>query len=502
MDAGIAVQMVLGLVEPQASGIGGGAFLVHYSAAERSVRTYDGRETAPEGMRRDLPLPRTLSGGSVGVPGLLRAAEMAHRAHGRLPWAKLFEPAISLAQTGAPLSPRLHRQLAARRDLAWVEPARSYFFLPSGAPKPSGTLLINHPYAEVLRRVATSGPAAFYTGDIARDIVAAVRNHPTGPGTLAGQDLASYSAKERAPICGPYRGYTVCSMGPPSSGGLTLLQILGILQHFDLRRVRPTTVEAAHLLVEAERLAFADRAAYVADPDFAPVPVQSLLDAAYLKSRADLIDPDRAMKMVNPGMFPESRLRPRRRDLLPELPSTSHIAVVDSGGNALSMSTSLEAIFGSGLMVRGFLLNSQLTDFSPPADRTGNPAANRAGPGKRPRSSMAPTLVFDQDAKLRMAVGSAGGSAIINDVAKVLVGVLDWGLDIQQAIALPNLGSRGAAAELEGGSGAESLQASLEALGHPVVRLPLESGLQGLLLTSSGILGGSDPRREGIALGD
>jgi gamma-glutamyltranspeptidase/glutathione hydrolase len=502
VDAGIAVQMVLGLVEPQSSGIGGGALLVHYSAADRTVRTYDGRETAPAAVKADFPRPPAVGGGSVGVPGLLRAVEMAHRAHGRLPWANLFAPATTLARAGFPVSPRLHRQLGAHRDLARIEPLKSYFYRPDGTPKAVGTLLVNTPYAEVLRLVATSGPEAFYRGDVARDIVTAVRNVPGSPGPLTEADLASYSAKERGPVCGGYRSYTICSMGPPSSGGVALLQILGILQHFDLRRVRPTSVEAAHLLAEAERLAFADRGQYLADPDFVPVPVRGLLDPAYLQGRAGLIKPDKAMGRASPGQPPEARLRSWSHDASTELPSTSHIAVVDAGGNALSMTSTIEATFGSRLMVRGFLLNNQLTDFSIAAPRDGKPPPNRMEPGKRPRSSMAPLLVFGPDAKLLVVVGSAGGSAIINDVAKTLVGVLDWGLDIQQAIALPNLGSRGGATELEQGTAAATLQAGLESMGHRVVAIPLESGLHGILATPSGLLGGADPRREGIALGE
>lgn len=512
VDAAIAVQMVLGLVEPQASGIAGGAFLVYYSAANRRVRTYDGRETAPATAKPDrflgpdgkpLAFQAAVVGGrSVGVPGALRALELAHKAHGKLAWPKLFEPAIALAQAGFPISPRLHGQLAAEKDLGRFEPAKSYFYLPDGTPKPVGTRMVNTPYAEVLRRIATDGPDAFYLGDIAGEIVAAVRNAPVNPGDLSEADLAAYRAKERSPVCGPYRSYTVCGMGPPSSGGLTVLQILGMLQAFDLAKAPPNSVEAVHLLAEAGRLAYADRGLYLADADFVPVPVQGLTDPGYLKSRAALIKPDKAMGKASPGQPQGTQARAWGRDRALELPSTSHIAVVDGTGNALSMTTTIEAVFGSRLMVRGFLLNNQLTDFSFAPEEGGKPVANRVEAGKRPRSSMAPSLVFGPDGKLFMVVGSPGGSAIINYVAKTLVGVLDWGLDPQRAIDLPNVGSRGGNTELERGTPAEGLKPGLEAMGHQVGVMALESGLQGILVTPTGLQGGADPRREGVALGD
>jgi len=511
-DAAIAAQFVLGLVEPQASGIGGGGFLVHYTGTDRTVRTYDGRETAPATTTRTYFLTpggtpvafhsAAVGGRSVGTPGLLRMLEMAHRAHGALPWARLFEPAVALAEAGFPMSPRLHRQLAAETDLRRFEPARSYFYQPDGRPKPVGARMVNTAYAETLRAIARGGAAAFYTGDIARDIVAAVRNSPLPAGELSEADLAGYRAKEREPVCGPYRGYTVCGMGPPGSGGLTLLQILGILQHFRLGAMQPGSAQAVHLLSEAGRLAYADRALYIADPDFVAVPAQGLIDPAYLKSRAALITPEKAMGTWGPGRPPASRTRRWGSDTSPELASTTHIAIVDGAGNAVSMTTTIEAVFGSRLMVRGFLLNNQLTDFSFAPEQAGKPVANRVEPGKRPRSSMSPSLVLHPDGRLLMVVGSAGGSAIINHVAKALVAVLDWGLGIQQAIELPNVGSRGGPTEVERGGSSQALEAALDSMGHEVVAIQIESGLQGILVTPSGLTGGTDPRREGVALGN
>jgi gamma-glutamyltranspeptidase/glutathione hydrolase len=443
-----------------------------------------------------------MGGQSVGVPGILRMLQIAHRAHGRLPWARLFVPAITLAETGFPMSPRLHRQLASEVDLRHSKQARDYFYEPDGTPKPVGTRLVNQAYAGTLRAIARGGADGFYTGDIARDIVAAVRHAPANAGHMTEADLARYHAEERAPVCGPYRGYTVCSMGPPSSGGLTVLQILGILEHFELGTMRSGSVQALHLFSEAGRLAYADREIYIADADFVPVPTKGLLDSAYVKGRAALIEPDKAMGKASPGKPPGTSSQRWGRETSPEYPSTSHIAVVDAAGNAVSMTTTIEAVFGSRIMVRGFFLNNQLTDFSFTPEKHGRLVANRLEPGKRPRSSMAPVIVIRADGRLVLVLGSAGGSAIINYVAKTIVGILDWGLDIQRAIDLPNMGSRGNAVELERGTTAEALRPGLEALGHRVVILPLESGLQGILATPSGLLGGADLRREGIVLRD
>ncbi len=526
VDAAIAMQMVLGLVEPQSSGIGGGAFLLHWDG--RRVQAYDGRETAPAdadenlfvgGDRRPLAFYDAVVGGrSVGTPGVLRLLEAAHHEHGRLPWADLFEPAIRLAQEGFPISPRLHALLAAEPYLKSDAAARRYFYDADGAPKAIGTRLRNPELAAALGAIAHEGADAFYRGPIARDIVAAVRGHARNPGRLSLDDLAGYQARERAPVCTEYKRWRVCGMPPPSSGGVAIAQILGMLRVRNIAVVPPLDVEGAlelqpdavHLLSEVERLAFADRALYLADPDFVPVPVDGLLDPDYLAARADLIT-DRSMGRAAAGS-------PRRRpvalspDVSPLRVSTSHLSVVDAQGDAVAMTTTIEDGFGARVMVDGFLLNNQLTDFSfapraVAADGTveadGPPVANRVQSGKRPRSSMAPTLVFDRaSGELVGVLGSPGGSQIILYVAKTLVAILDWGLDVQQAIGLPNFGSRNGPTELEQGRASAKLVEELKARRHEVVAVPMTSGLQAIVRSGQGWSGGADPRREGVAQGD
>lgn len=511
IDAAIAVQLVLGLVEPQSSGIGGGAFLVYYDRQTKQVHTYDGRETAPAAAKPDRFLGKdgkplqfydaVVGGKSVGVPGTVRMLELAHQKYGKLPWAQLFQPAIRLAEQGFPLSPRLHTLLSKEQFLPRFEPAKSYFYQPNGQPKPVGTQLVNQPYAEVLRQIAKQGADAFYKGEIADDIVARVTK-ATVPGDLTTADLAGYQAKERKPVCGVYRVYKICSMGSPSSGGLTVLQILGMLERFNLARVKPNSVEAIHLFSEAARLAYADRGLYMADADFVPVPTEELIDPEYLQRRAQLINPKRAMSEAKPGQLASQKAQNWGQDDSREYPSTSHLSIVDRSGNAVAMTSSIEDAFGSRLMVRGFLLNNELTDFAFSPTVEGKPVANRVEPGKRPRSSMAPTMVFDRNGKLVMVVGSAGGSRIINYVAKALIGVLDWKLDSQQALSLPNFGNRNGPTELEKGTQIEQLKPALEAMGHTVQIVEQTSGSHAIVLTNQGLIGGADPRREGAALGD
>jgi len=508
VDAAIATQMVLNLVEPQSSGIGGGAFLVIWDAKKKTVSTVDARETAPAAAKPDRFLgpdgkpirfyDAVVSGRSVGVPGVLRGLELAHKAHGRLPWASLFQPAIELAEKGFPISPRLNGLLKTEQHLPKSPTARDYFYNADGGAKPVGALLVNKPFAETLRMIAQRGADAFYAGEIARDIVATARG---ASGDLTEADLVGYRAKERPAVCGPYRRYEVCGMGPPSSGGLTLLQILGILEGFDLKAEAPWSIAGLHLMTEAERLAYADRGLYMADADFVPVPVRGLTDHAYLRSRAVEIKLDSSLKTARPGTPPHSTAALGADDAL-ELPSTTHISIVDRWGNAVSMTTTIEDAFGSRLMVRGFLLNNQLTDFSFSPEENGRPVANRIEANKRPRSSMAPTLVFDRNRRLVMVVGSPGGSAIINYVAKVIVASLDWGQDMQSAISFPNIGSRNGPTEIEEGPSAAVIAASLRALGHETRIAEFTSGVQGIMVTRSGLYGGADPRREGVVLGD
>ena len=511
IDAAIAAQMVLGLVEPQSSGIGGGGFLLHYDAARDIVASYDGRETAPAAADETLflaadgtprPWPEAAVGGlSVGVPGAVRMLEQAHRAHGWTPWARLFEPAATLAERGFAISPRLAHMIESNPDLARFPDARAYFFHPDGSPKRAGETLFNPAYAKSMRAIAQAGADALHQGRIAAEIVAAVRDDPVNPGSLALTDLAGYRAKERRPVCGDYRRHRVCSMGPPSSGGVTLLQTLGLLEHFDLAALAPGSVAAIHLISEASRLAFADRNRYLADSDFVPVPVKGLLDPDYLRRRAGLIDPDRAMGEAAPGAPAGSEDLARADAAAPEFTSTSHLSVVDAQGNAVSFTTSVERAFGSRLMAAGFFLNNQLTDFSFAPTGEHGPVANRVQPGKRPRSSMTPTLIFDEAGRLVAALGSPGGSRIIGFVAQSVIALLDWGLDAQAALSLPRHVNRNGVTELEAGTALERIAPPLEALGHDVRVRPLVSGLHAIRRVEGGLEGGADPRREGIALG-
>ncbi|MCC6531972.1 MAG: gamma-glutamyltransferase [Burkholderiales bacterium] len=510
MDAAIATQLVLNLVESHASGLGGGAFLLHYDAPAGVMRAYDGRETAPAGATPELFLrtdgepmsfQEAVPGGrSVGVPGLARLLELAHRRHGRLAWSKLFEPAIALAEQGYPISERVHLALTRAQGLARDATARQLFFDADGNPKAAGTFIRNPAFAATLRAIARDGAAAFYRGDIARAIVAAVRGHPSNPGTLSEQDLADYSVREVTPLCGAYRQFRVCGMPPSSSGGIAVLQMLGMLSRFDLGAVRPESSRAAHLLAEAGRLAFADRNRYVADDRFVEVPVQGLLDPKYLATRSQRIRPEASMGKAEPGVPPGVRVA-YAGDAVDEAAGTSHIGVVDRHGNAVSMTTTIESLFGARIMAGGFLLNNQLTDFNFAPSEDGRPVANRVEPGKRPRSSMAPTLVFDAGGRLHLALGSPGGSLIINYVLKTLVATLDWKLDVQAAIDLPNVGSRNGPTELERGTSAEALAATLQAMGHPLRVMDMTSGVHAIMRAGEGWTGGADPRREGVARG-
>lgn len=508
-DAVIAVQLVLNLVEPHASGLGGGAYLLHYDARQRAVQAYDARETAPAAATSELFLrdgkpmnfrAAVIGGRAVGVPGVARLLEIIHQKHGRLPWARLFQPAIRLAEDGFPQSQRVHTLLQSNHGIAEGTAARTYFFAADGKPKPAGTLMRNPEFARTLRTLAAGGADAFYAGEIANDIVAAVRNHPTNPGMLSAKDLVAYQVHELSPLCAPYRAYRVCGMPPSSSGGIAVLQILGLLSHRDMPNVVPDSWQAVHLLAEAGRLAFADRNRYVADDRFVNVPVQGLLDPAYLASRARLIQPDRAMGHAVAGVPPGVKLT-YADDPVDEMAGTSHVAIVDGAGNAVSMTTTIETVFGSRVFVRGFLLNNQLTDFNFNPVENGRPVANAVAPGKRPRSSMAPTLVFDANNHLHMVVGAPGGSRIIGYVAQTLVATLDWKMDMQAAIAQPHFGSRNGPTEIEQGTAYENLAGALGAIGHQVRITNMTSGIHGIMRDKDGWQGGADPRREGIAKG-
>lgn len=530
IDAAIAMQAVLTLVEPQSSGIGGGALIMLWDG--KNVRTYDGRETAPAGATERLflqadgtPMPFTraqIGGRSVGTPGVLRALELAHKKHGRLPWAQLFEPAIKLAEHGFAISPRLHQLIASDSSLRSSPDMVAYFLNADGSPKAIGTRLKNPALAAVLQRIANEGPDALYRGVVAQEIVRKVQGH-ANPGSLSLNDLKDYTAKERAPLCTDYQRWQVCGMPPPSSGGIAVAQILGTLQaleardkHYALAPLKPLKTnapagiepdpQAVHLISEAERLAYADRAQYVADTDFVPVPVKGLVDPSYLASRAALIG-ERSMGTAEPGTPPGIQVA-YAPDRSPLRISTSQVVAVDDEGGAVSMTTTIESAFGSHLMVQGFLLNNEMTDFSFIPEENGQKVANRVEPGKRPRSSMAPTLIFDrQSGEFLATIGSPGGSQIIEYVAKSTIGLLDWNLDAQQAINLPNFGSRNGPTELERGQFSPALIQALKAKGHEVNEIDMTSGTQAIVRAwdaqgNVSLTGGADPRREGEALGD
>ncbi|MBL3586494.1 gamma-glutamyltransferase [Rhodovulum sulfidophilum] len=508
-DAMVAVQTVLGLVEPQSSGLGGGAFLLWYDAGTGELTTLDGRETAPLAATPQLfqtpegePLAfydAVVGGRSVGTPGTPMLMEEAHRRWGRIAWPDLFDAGIGLAEGGFQVSPRLAELVASDEDRLRRHPATEAYFFPGGAPVAAGTELVNPAYADTLRQIARDGSRAFYTGAIAEDIVAAVRGAEDNPGLLSTVDLALYRVKERAPVCAPYRGHEICGMGPPSSGGLTVGQILGLLAPYDLAGLGPEAAESWRLIGDASRLAFADRGRYMADSDFVPVPAKGLLDPAYLAGRARLLEGDDALPETAPGKPGWDHARLWADDRSIEFPSTSHISIVDAQGNALSMTTTIENGFGSRLFVRGFLLNNELTDFSFRTHEDGRPIANRVEPGKRPRSSMAPTIVLT-DGKPSLVIGSPGGSRIIGYVAQAIVAHLDWGMDVQQAVAMPHLLNRFGTYDLEAGTSAEDLAEPLAALGFEVGTRELNSGLHAISVGET-LQGGADPRREGIALG-
>jgi gamma-glutamyltranspeptidase/glutathione hydrolase len=551
VDAAVAVQMVLGLVEPQSSGIGGGAFMLHYDAAQKKVQAYDGRETAPAAANenylrwvsdtdRTTPQPggARASGRSIGTPGAVRMLEMAHRDYGKLAWGDLFQPATQLARDGFRISGRMAAAISGSASgLSRDSEAVAYFFNADGTPKALGTVLKNPAYADTLTSIASGGADAFYSGPIARGIVDKIKTTSGGspavaitPGLTEVSDLANYRAKRRDPVCTTYRDYWVCGMSPPSSGGIAVASALGILENFDLAPYKPTaidieggkpTVMGVHLVSEAERLAYADRDKYVADTDFVPLPGGSparMLDKGYLRTRANLISTTRSMGTATAGDFGTGAA-----GVVPvEERGTTHFTIVDRNGNAVVMTTTVEASMGSFHMTQGFLLNNQLTDFSAtPTDASGAPVANRVEPGKRPRSSMAPTLVFRKAADgsmgdFVMGTGSPGGGTIIQYVVKTVVGALDWGLDAQQATSLVDFGASNSATTSVGGEhpnvntanngNDDPLITGLRALGHTVSTSAQSSGTATILRVNrngaSVLQGGADPRREGVVLGD
>ncbi|KOO56858.1 gamma-glutamyltransferase [Rheinheimera sp. KL1] len=508
VDAAIAMQLVLGLVEPQSSGIGGGLFLLHWDKQKNSLTSIDGRETAPAAAGPDLFVQNGklmswreafVGGKAVGVPGVIKALELAHQQHGVLPWAELFTPAIEIAEQGFTVSPRLAGLLKANWNPGLDKFALSAaYFKTEGQWLPTGFVRKNPDYAALLKKIAKQGSQAFYQGDNAKALVEAVQQAAVNAGNITLADVKAYQPKQREPLCIPYREFKICSMAPPSSGGLAVLQMMGMLSYYPLAKLKPNSVEAIHLISQAGKLAFADRERFAADPDFVKVPVQGLLAADYLKQRAGLLTaPEGAAAVAGQPQGAE----PLASGNAIEFANTSHLSVVDSKGNAVSMTTSIENAFGSGLFVNGYLLNNQLTDFSLQAKVDGYWVANRVEAKKRPRSSMAPMMVFDKDGSLVYITGSPGGSRIINYVAQNLVAVLDWDMDAQQAANLPRFTHRNDGLVLEQNTNLSQLVPALLELGYKPKLADLNSGIHAVEIKKDRLEGAADPRREGIAAG-
>jgi len=507
LDAAIAAQWVLNLVEPQSSGIGGGGFMLHWDARLHLVSAWDGRETAPRAASADFAQHADGSlakfsevlatGKAVGVPGLVAMLEAAHRRHGKLTWERLFRPAIRLAENGFAISPRLYLllrdDLLLRRDAE----ARALYFQQNGEAKPVGAILRNPALAATLRSIAMGGADALHRGEVADRIAATIGRRG---GTLTAADMHDYLPRQRHAVCGPYRRWRICGMPPPSSGGIGVLHLLGLLERSRLPVGGPASPDGVHLFAEAGRLTYADRARYLADPDFVSVPQRALLAPEYLNRRARLIDPRRSMGIAAPGVLPQRGSW--TDDDAPELPATTHVSIVDRAGNAVALTSSIESAFGSRIQVDGFLLNNQLTDFSFTAEHDGKLVANRLEPGKRPLSSMAPTLVFDARGRLHAVLGSPGGGRIINYVARTLVALLDGIQDPAAVVSLPHVGNRNGTTEIERGRVPEALALELERRGHTVRRTDMTSGLHLIVRIGDGWVGAADPRREGVARGE
>ncbi len=517
VDAAIAAQLVLGLVEPQSSGIGGGGFALYYDARTKQVHSFDGRETAPKSAGRFLftgedgkPMEfydAAVGGRAVGVPGMMRLLEMMHKKSGRVIWKDLFVPAITLAEKGFTVSPRLAALVDYDYEhLTQGSTATKLYFMPdSVTPVMEGDVLKNAPYARTLRTLAAQGAGAFYTGEPAQAIVKTVQEHLKNPGLITLEDLSDYKAIERKTVCGSYRAHMICTMGEPSAGGITLLETLGILENFNLAALGRDTPQSWHVIAEASRLAFADRNYYLGDPHFVQSPGEMLIAKDYTKERATLIDQTKPAQAVTHGVPAAwKKLLPNKpiakEPVYPKPPGTTHMTIVDAGGNMVSMTSSVEDMFGSRLYVEGFMLNNQLTDFSFTPEVDGKPVVNRVEGGKRPRSSMAPVIMFDPQGRPFMLIGSAGGTAIPGYILQRIVSVVDWGVDLQDAIAAPNILNRGGGIEMEEGA-APGLQAALEAMGHPVKIVDLNSGITAIRFKDGAMYGYADPRREGTAMG-
>ncbi|MFC5919243.1 gamma-glutamyltransferase [Neisseria weixii] len=509
IDAMIAMQTTLSLTEPQSSGLGGGAFLVYWDNKAKKLTTFDARETAPKSATPQLFLDENgkplafmkavVGGRSVGVPGIPKLLEDTHKRYGKLPWQSLFDKPIQLAEQGFAVSPRMSQSIEQNKESLQRYPQTAAYFLPNGTPLAAGTVLKNPEFAQSVKLLATQGSAPFYTGKPAQNMVNTITGAADNPGKITLADFKNYRVIERTPVCSPYREYEVCGMGAPSSGGIALNQILGILQTQDMKKLGAENIHSWRWIGDASRVAFADRDYYVADPDFVTVPTKALISQSYLDSRAQEIRAtDKALPQINAGKLSNQFAAGKAV----ELPSTSHIVVVDKEGNVVSMTTSIENAFGSTLMANGYLLNNELTDFAfNPANAEGKVVANSVAGGKRPRSSMAPAIVM-KNGEPYLAVGSPGGSRIIGYVAKTLVAHIDWGMDIQTAISLPNMLNRGSTYEIEQDTAAAARAPQLEQLGYKVQVRDLNSGVQGIVIGKNGLQGGADPRREGKVMGD
>lgn len=509
-DAAIAIQLMLGLVEPQSSGLGGGAILLYWDNSAKKLIALDGRETAPKAIKPEVFLDKegkplqfmdaVVGGRSVGTPGTVKLLEHLHKNYGKLAWSDLFKAPIALAEKGFAVTPHMAEQVAASAEsLAKFPSTKAYFFNAEGQPLSAGVNRNNPDYAATLKTIAEQGAKGFYEGPIAQAIVDTVKNSPDTAGSLSLEDLSAYTVKEREVICMNYRAHEVCGMGTPTSGGLAMAQILGMLKEYDLSKFGADSPDSWRLIGDATRLAFADRNRYVADSDFIKVPTQGMLDPAYLKQRAELLKGSTGLKAVEPGNF-TATTQSRVDDNSLELPSTSHFVVIDKAGNIVSMTTTIENGFGSRLMTNGFLLNNELTDFSFVSEENGQAVANRIEPNKRPRSSMAPTIVF-KDKQPVLAIGSPGGSNIIAYTTNSIIGYLDWGMDIQKAVAMPHMVNRTGDYYLEKGTDAEKYKPVFEEMGYTVKVDNLNSGLHAIAIKADGLEGGADPRRDGVVLG-
>jgi gamma-glutamyltranspeptidase / glutathione hydrolase len=508
-DAAMAMMIMLTLVEPQSSGIGGGGFMVHHDGTTRQLTTINGRETAPSyvtanqfmtGEGKPMPYMDAFPGGkSVGIPGNIALAYESHKRWGKLPWAKLFEPAIKLAEQGFIVSPILERRLASFEKL-WADyPAARALYWQDGRPKKAGERIVNLAYAKHLRAVAKKGPQAFYSGQNVKAVIKAVGTASNNPVTIIPKDFASYKALQKGAVCRPYRQYQLCGMGPPSSGATTVFQILGMLERFDMKKLGKDNPQSWHLIAEAMTLSYADREKYMGDPDFVSVPVAGLLDKGYVASRSALISPDKALNKYEAGTPPGAE--PRTAGISGEVSGTTHFVATDKFGNVASMTSTIEGPFGSQLIANGYFLNNELTDFTFNPIKNGAPVANAPAAGKRPLSSMSPTIVYGPDGQVKLALGSAGGKRIIMHVTKTLIGVLDWDLPAQAAIDLPNIYFAGEAVQVEAKTSLDALRPALAGFGRTVLSSDLSSKVNAIERLPDGRWqGAADKRSEGVAL--